>query len=101
MIALLNLVLCAIGVYYVVSLAALGSRLASVSKPAPHSAEYLEMLQGIRRETAPVVDASIRKRAFLIIGGTGFTGTVIADDLMARGAKHVRVMSRVWKVEVL
>ena len=35
-----------------------------------------------------------RRHRFLVIGGTGFTGTALVEDLVARGARHVRSMSR-------
>eukprot|EP00944_MAST-04C_sp_MAST-4C-sp1_P009565 g9565.t1 len=59
--------------------------------PATQSPAYLEYLQGIRQQNPA---RAVEKHSFLVIGGTGFTGGVIVDDLLARNAKHVRVISR-------
>jgi sterol-4alpha-carboxylate 3-dehydrogenase (decarboxylating) len=59
--------------------------------PTSHSKQYLNLVQNIR-EKYPI--PAIEKHSFLVIGGTGFTGGVIVDDLIARKAKHVRVISR-------
>ena len=54
--------------------------------PAPHSPEYLHFLDKLRAETNGQIGDSIKTRTFLIIGGTGYTGGVLVDDLLARGA---------------
>ena len=64
------------------------------TKPAPHSPEYLAHLNSLRERTEKEVGQSIQSRSFLVIGGTGFTGGVLVDDLIARKAKSVRVLSR-------
>eukprot|EP01062_Namystynia_karyoxenos_P082657 TRINITY_DN934_c0_g1_i1.p2 TRINITY_DN934_c0_g1~~TRINITY_DN934_c0_g1_i1.p2 ORF type:complete len:458 (+),score=191.88 TRINITY_DN934_c0_g1_i1:84-1376(+) len=55
--------------------------------------EYMEHLDRLRSETESVTEA-VRQHTFLVIGGTGFTGSAIVNDLLARGAKKVRVMGR-------
>ena len=62
--------------------------------PAPHSPEYLHFLDKLRAETNGQIGDSIKTRTFLIIGGTGYTGGVLVDDLLGRGAKGVKVLSR-------
>eukprot|EP01065_Artemidia_motanka_P029284 TRINITY_DN35428_c0_g1_i1.p1 TRINITY_DN35428_c0_g1~~TRINITY_DN35428_c0_g1_i1.p1 ORF type:complete len:451 (+),score=178.12 TRINITY_DN35428_c0_g1_i1:63-1355(+) len=54
---------------------------------------YMEHLDRLRAETADVT-ASVQQHSYLVIGGTGFTGSAIVNDLLARGAKTVRIMGR-------
>jgi len=63
------------------------------SSPAPHSPQYLARLADLRRKTSHV-DGTVHSHSFLVIGGTGFTGGALVDELLARGAKSVRVLSR-------
>ena len=97
MLAFCQVVLAALGLYSIFSTIMLGIRLGKVEKPAPLSPQYVERLQGLRSRTSNKLGTALTSRRFLIIGGTGFTGTVIADDLVARGAQHVRVMSRIGR----
>lgn len=62
--------------------------------PAPLSPEYLAHLDKLRDSTSQQLGESIKTREFLVIGGTGYTGGVLVDDLLARGARGVRVLSR-------
>ena len=64
--------------------------------PTKHSPKYLKLVQHLRDEN-PI--PSIEKHSFLVIGGTGFTGGVIVDDLLARNAKFIRVISRNYPKE--
>jgi nucleoside-diphosphate-sugar epimerase len=63
------------------------------SNPSPASAAYEAHLSALRQDSSHV-DAALARHAFLVIGGTGFTGTVLVEDLVARGARSVRVLSR-------
>jgi nucleoside-diphosphate-sugar epimerase len=62
--------------------------------PAPPSPAFTAHLAKLRARTSAQVDPSIQSRRFLVIGGTGFTGGYLVDDLLARGAAHVSVLSR-------
>ena len=65
------------------------------SGPAAHSPKYLARLGDLRRETAHV-DKTLQRHTYLVIGGTGFTGRNLVEDLLARGVTPgaVRVLSR-------
>merc|ERR1711871_625578 len=58
-----------------------------------HSAAFAKRLKDFRTETKHL-DGSIQKHSYLLVGGTGFTGTYLAEDLIARGAKKVSILSR-------
>lgn len=62
--------------------------------PAAQSKEYLARLDQLRKDTANFMGTSLTSRRFLVIGGTGFTGGVLVDDLVARGARSVATLSR-------
>lgn len=64
------------------------------TQPSAPGKEYVAKLQEFRKMTAEKVDWAIQKHSFLVIGGTGFTGGNLVDDLLARNAKLVRVLSR-------
>jgi len=64
------------------------------SEPLAPGHAYVAKLNELRKQTAERVDWAIQKHSFLVIGGTGFTGGNLVDDLIARGAKLVRVISR-------
>eukprot|EP00936_MAST-01D_sp_MAST-1D-sp1_P001813 g1813.t1 len=65
------------------------------SRPAAYSPKYLTRLDDLRKETAHV-DETLHRHTFLVIGGTGFTGRNLVEDLLARGVapRAVRVLSR-------
>jgi len=65
------------------------------TKPSYPDKEYLDVLAKHREQTKDI-DSVISKNSYLIIGGTGFTGTAIVHDLQKRGAKKVRVMARTF-----
>jgi len=70
------------------------SRLLSLpSKPSYPDKEYLDVLEKHRQETSEI-NTVVAKNSYLVIGGTGFTGTAIVHDLQKRGARKVRVMAR-------
>lgn len=64
------------------------------SEPLAPGSAYLDKLQELRKLTSTQVDWAIQKHSFLVIGGTGFTGGNLVDDLLARGAKKVKIISR-------
>ena len=63
------------------------------SGPLHPSPEYIARLNGFRAETK-AIDASIKNHVFLVIGGTGFTGSGVVEDILARGAKGVKILGR-------
>ena len=58
-----------------------------------HTDAFTSKLKHVRHTTR-ALDASVQQHSFLLIGGTGFVGTYLAEDLLARGAKSVSVLSR-------
>ena len=58
-----------------------------------HTDAFASKLKRVRHTTR-ALDASVQQHSFLLIGGTGFVGTYLAEDLLARGAKSVSVLSR-------
>ncbi len=54
---------------------------------------FAERIAELRQETAQV-STSVAGRRFLVVGGTGFLGSHLVDDLLARGAEEVRVLCR-------
>eukprot|EP01062_Namystynia_karyoxenos_P046364 TRINITY_DN3469_c4_g1_i1.p1 TRINITY_DN3469_c4_g1~~TRINITY_DN3469_c4_g1_i1.p1 ORF type:complete len:496 (+),score=153.26 TRINITY_DN3469_c4_g1_i1:85-1488(+) len=61
--------------------------------PQSPGAEYMSDLAAIRASSAGLTEV-VRQHKFLVIGGTGFTGSALVEDLLARGAALVRVMGR-------
>eukprot|EP00947_MAST-08B_sp_MAST-8B-sp1_P002038 g2038.t1 len=66
------------------------------SSPSAPAAAYEARLSELRLATSGRVDAALRAQRFLVIGGTGFTGTALVHDLLGRGVapSRIRVMSR-------
>jgi len=56
--------------------------------------EYLQHLERHFRDTDPLVGEFVRSTRFLVIGGTGFTGSAIVHELRQHKAGAVRVMGR-------
>lgn len=54
---------------------------------------YVAECNKFRAESSEL-SAALKDDVFLIIGGTGFTGSAIVDDLRNRGIKGIRVMGR-------
>ena len=70
------------------------SRLLKVpSGPTYPGTAYLNHLDDIRKAT-PELTSHVSKHTFLVIGGTGFTGSALVQDLRKRGAKKVKIMGR-------
>lgn len=72
---------------------ALFAKVPAHSSPRPQSPAYSEALDNFRSSTVEV-SASIRGLKFAVVGGNGFTGGVIVEDFVQRGAEEVRVLSR-------
>ncbi|HOX42428.1 MAG TPA: NAD-dependent epimerase/dehydratase family protein [Myxococcota bacterium] len=66
------------------------SRTTDPPAPAPDWATRLEALRAETRE----VDAAVAGRRFLSVGGTGFVGRYLVEELLARGAAEVRILCR-------
>jgi nucleoside-diphosphate-sugar epimerase len=62
-------------------------------RPLHPSNDVVTALAKFREETKAVNEV-IAKNTYLVIGGTGFTGSAIVDDLKKRGAKKVKIMGR-------
>lgn len=63
-------------------------------RPSPnHGVEFAQFLNNARTAT-PSITSSVAQRTFLVIGGNGFTGSYLVEDLLQRGASHVRILSR-------
>jgi len=72
----------------------LGYRVSHVIRPVVSPGEdYMQHIAKLQAETSEVTE-SIKKHTFLVIGGSGFTGSAIVNDLQGRGAKKIRVMGR-------
>lgn len=59
----------------------------------PPGQEYMDLLERNHANTLEI-DETLSAHRFLVIGGTGFTGSAIVNELLMRGAKGVRVMGR-------
>lgn len=55
--------------------------------------DFTTRLAGIRTETRDA-DAGVAGRRFLSVGGTGFLGRYLVEELLARGAAEVRILCR-------
>jgi nucleoside-diphosphate-sugar epimerase len=62
--------------------------------PLEPGGEYMAAIADFRRQTA-ALDRTIGSLSFLVIGASGFTGSALVDELLARGARSVRVLRRV------
>ncbi len=58
-------------------------------RPVP----FVDRLRELRAATVDR-NAPIEASSFLVIGGTGFLGTYLVEDLLARGAREVRILCR-------
>ena len=58
-----------------------------------HGSEFAEFLATARANT-PSITNSVQSKTFLVIGGNGFTGGYLVEDLLQRGAVQVRILSR-------
>jgi 3beta-hydroxy-delta5-steroid dehydrogenase/steroid delta-isomerase len=65
----------------------------STFKPQVPSKKYLDACAKFREETK-YLNEGLKDEVFLVIGGTGFTGSALVEDLIQRGAKHVKIMGR-------
>ena len=61
---------------------------ASVSDPS-----FADRLAALREQTARV-DPAIASLRYLVVGGTGFVGQYLVEELLARGAAEVRILCR-------
>lgn len=59
----------------------------------PSRPDFATRLAGIRTET-PDADGGVADRRFLSVGGTGFLGRYLVEELLARGAAEVRILCR-------
>ena len=55
--------------------------------------DFATRLAALREETREV-DVAVAGRRFLSVGGTGFLGRYLVEDLLARGAAEVRILCR-------
>jgi nucleoside-diphosphate-sugar epimerase len=62
--------------------------------PQPPCKEYLQHLDKYFHQTDPLLGDFVRSTRFLVIGGTGFTGSAIVHELRQRGAAKVRILGR-------
>eukprot|EP01065_Artemidia_motanka_P044842 TRINITY_DN6445_c0_g1_i1.p1 TRINITY_DN6445_c0_g1~~TRINITY_DN6445_c0_g1_i1.p1 ORF type:complete len:475 (+),score=124.80 TRINITY_DN6445_c0_g1_i1:76-1425(+) len=65
----------------------------SIAVPQSPATGYMQHLEATRNST-PELTEVLREHTFLVIGGTGFTGSAIVEDLLARGVPLVRVLGR-------
>lgn len=63
------------------------------SKPLHPGKEYLDTIAKIRQDT-PELSKYISQTSILIIGGSGFTGSALVQDLQKRGVRKLKVMGR-------
>ncbi len=63
------------------------------SAPLPPAVEYLSIL-GNYYQTTPQISAFVKDTSFLVIGGTGFTGSSVVHELRSRGAKSITILGR-------
>ena len=66
----------------------------SIKPSLIHTPLFEEFLQKTRRDTSSRLTPSVQNKQFLVIGGNGFTGGYLVEDLLQRGAAHVRILSR-------
>jgi len=62
-------------------------------KPQPPGEAYITRTNEARANSLNLNEV-VSKTSYLIIGGTGFTGSGLVDDLRKRGAKKIRIMGR-------
>ncbi|MFH2005573.1 MAG: NAD-dependent epimerase/dehydratase family protein [bacterium] len=58
-----------------------------------HLPAFAKRLEELRQETTEV-DPAVAGRRFLSVGGTGFLGEYLVEELLARGAAEVRILCR-------
>jgi nucleoside-diphosphate-sugar epimerase len=58
-----------------------------------HLPNFASAINAIRKDTSDL-DLHVESRRFLVIGGTGFVGTYLVEELLARGAAEVRILCR-------
>lgn len=78
--------------FYVLFMVSRAARLFSIIPLSP-SEEYLSLLDQFRLDSKHI-DPVLANTTYLVIGGTGFTGSALVDDLRKRGAKKVKIMGR-------
>lgn len=72
-----------------------GERTMHVIRAVPHSPTAAYMKEtGMLRSGTPELTETVRAHRFLVIGGAGFTGSALVNDLRQRGAPLVRVLGR-------
>ena len=59
-----------------------------------HGVKFAEFLETSRQNTKDTITTAVNARTFLVIGGNGFTGGYLVEDLLQRGASRVRILSR-------
>ena len=59
-----------------------------------HTPLFQQFLSDTRHKTSARLNPSVVDKSFLVIGGNGFTGSYLVEDLLQRGAAHVRILSR-------
>jgi len=75
-------------------LAFMVSRIMTIPKgPTYPGTEYMRTAARLREQTKEL-DYNIQRNVYLVIGGTGFTGSGIVQELRMRGAKGVKIMGR-------
>jgi sterol-4alpha-carboxylate 3-dehydrogenase (decarboxylating) len=63
-----------------------------------HQPAFAARLAGLRRQTAGV-DPAVEGRRFLLVGGTGFLGRYLVEEVLARGAQEARILCRTPPVD--
>jgi len=58
-----------------------------------HLPAFAKRLEELRGETTEV-DPAVAGKRFLSVGGTGFLGEYLVEELLARGAEEVRILAR-------
>ena len=61
--------------------------------PTYPGSEYMRAAARLRAQTS-FLDENIQKTSYLVIGGTGFTGSGIVQELRMRKAKSITIMGR-------
>jgi nucleoside-diphosphate-sugar epimerase len=62
-----------------------------------HNQEFSDFLKETRETSTKALNPAVSTHNFLVIGGNGFTGGYLVEDLIQRGAKHVKILSRKGK----